>query len=79
MEHEGRSGMSSAEKPVSEVAHRVRAEYLEMPGLVLTKGQMCRFCVLDPPLCDAVLDELVATGFLRCREDKKYARAVNDA
>lgn len=71
--------MLVAETPVAELVHRVRAEYLEMPGLVLTKGQLCRFCVLDPPLCDAIVDELVTSGFLRCRPDNTYARIWNDA
>lgn len=70
--------MSVAEKPVSEWTHRVRAEYLEMPGLTLTRWQMRRLWLLDASVCDAVVDALVASGFLRCRPDNTYARVSND-
>jgi len=48
---------------------RVRAEYLKMPGLALTKQQMGRLWVLDAAACDAIVDALVASGFLRQRDD----------
>ena len=70
--------MSVAETPVADWVHRVRAEYLEMPGLTLTRSQMRRFWLLDVSLCDAVVDALVASGFLRCRPDDTYARASDD-
>ncbi len=53
---------------------RVRAEYLEMPGLALTRWQMRRMWLLDAPLCDAVVDALVASDFLWLRSDNTYAR-----
>ena len=53
---------------------RVRADYLEMPGLTLTRWQMCRFWLLDATVCDAVVDALVASGFLWRRPDNTYAR-----
>jgi len=53
---------------------RVRAEYVEMPGLALTRWQMRRMWLLDAPLCDAVVDTLVASGFLWLRADNRYAR-----
>ena len=53
---------------------RIRAEYLEMPGLCLTKEQMRRLWALDTDVCDATVDELVASGFLRRRRDDSFAR-----
>jgi hypothetical protein len=44
---------------------RVRAEYLEMPGLCLTLSQAQRLWSLDPRTCEAVLNSLIDTGFLR--------------
>ena len=43
----------------------IRAEYLEMPGLHLTRPQIQRLWRLDDAVCDALIDNLVATGFLR--------------
>jgi hypothetical protein len=45
--------------------HLVKAEYLEMPGLQLTRPQVRRLWALEERTCDAVLNELVATHFLR--------------
>jgi hypothetical protein len=70
--------MVVGEKPMAEWVYRVRAEYLEMPGLTLTRWQMRRLWLLDASVCDAVVDELVASGFLRCRPDNTYARVLND-
>ena len=70
--------MSVVEKPVVEWTARVRAEYLEMPGLSLTRWQMRRMWLLDASLCDAVVDTLVASHFLWCRPDHTYARLSND-
>jgi hypothetical protein len=43
---------------------RIRAEYREMPGLALTPAQARRLWGLDPTACDALLTDLVRTGFL---------------
>jgi hypothetical protein len=66
--------MRTAEQPVAEWTERIRAEYLEMPGLSLTKWQMRRLWLLDALLCDAVVEELVASRFLCCRPDHAYVR-----
>lgn len=52
----------------------IRKEYLEMPGLHLTRRQAQRLWDLDPPTCDALLDALVAVKFLR-RDGDGYVRA----
>lgn len=52
----------------------VQAEYRESPGLRLTKPQVRRFWNLDDDTCDAVLDELEASRFLRRAHDDRYVR-----
>jgi hypothetical protein len=52
-----------AETLVAEWVMRVQAEYLEMPGLALTRPQMRRFWLLDTGLCDAVVDRGSDRGF----------------
>ena len=52
----------------------IRAEYLEVPGLHLTKKQVERLWGLDALTCDAVLDALVETQFLRRTEAGRYTR-----
>ena len=50
-----------------EIVQRIRAEYVEMPGLALRPEQVQRLCGVDSPLCQSVLAALVATGFLSRR------------
>jgi hypothetical protein len=59
------------------VLQRIRAEYLEMPGLTLRPEQVQRLCGVDRTLCQAVLETLVETGFLSMRSDGAYARYTN--
>ena len=53
---------------------RIRAEFLEMPGLRLTLSQAQRLWALDQSLCRALLTELVAGRFLRVTNDRSYVR-----
>lgn len=59
---------------VSEWAHIIRAEYLEMPGLALTRRQVERMWGLEAGTCDEVLNELVAHGFLVRHPDGNFSR-----
>ena len=43
---------------------RIRMEYLEMPGLALTRLQARRLWNFDPLLCEAILAALVSERFL---------------
>jgi hypothetical protein len=43
----------------------VRSEYLESPGLQLTRSEARRFWNFDAVTCDLVLDLLTVTNFLR--------------
>ncbi len=47
------------------LAARVRAEFVEMPGLRLTLPQASRLWGLEPPTCRDVIDVLVRSAFLR--------------
>jgi hypothetical protein len=53
----------------------IRAEYLEMPGLRLTKPQVQRLWKLEPHMCDALLDALVAAEFLKKTPRESYVLA----
>ena len=60
-----------------QILQRIRAEYLEMPGLSLSPEQVQRLCGMDRALCASVLEALVETGFLSRRADGGYARNGN--
>jgi hypothetical protein len=53
-------------------ARIVRAEYLEDPGLSLTSRQMQRLWSLDASTCEAVLQSLLAAGFLERRSNDTF-------
>ena len=55
--------MSASE--VHAVASRVRAEFIEMPGLRLTLPQASRLWGLEPSACRDVIEVLVRSAFLR--------------
>ena len=57
--------MTGRPERVDDWIRMVQAEYLEMPGLHLTKTQIQRLWHLDDTACDAVLDTLVSRGVLR--------------
>jgi hypothetical protein len=61
--------------PDLQVLERVRAEYLEMPGLRLWANQVQRLCGVERATCQVVLDTLVKTNFLCLESDATYARA----
>jgi hypothetical protein len=60
--------------PHNPLLKRIRAEYLEMPGLRLTLEQARRLCGVERGLCKMVLDALVAEQFLCLKADGAYAR-----
>ena len=61
--------------PYDTLLRRIRAEYLEMPGLAMTRQQAQRLCGADPALLQRVLDELVEAKFLHVKPNGSYARA----
>jgi hypothetical protein len=60
-----------------DVLIRLRAEYLEMPGLRLQRAQVARLCGIEPRICELVLDALVAERFLYQTPDGQYARVFD--
>jgi hypothetical protein len=59
--------------------NRLRAEYLEMPGLRLKREQVQRLCGLERTVCQRALDTLVNTSFLYLQADGAYARLTDGA
>ncbi len=64
--------MTAEQGATTDWLHLVRAEYLEMPGLHLTKPQIRRLWGLEDGVCDALLQQLLATHFLRRTERDAY-------
>jgi hypothetical protein len=63
--------------PLNTLLTRLRAEYLEMPGLRLTPEQAQRLCGVERALCKTVLDVLVADKFLCVKSGGAYARLTD--
>jgi len=62
--------------PHRTLLNRIRAEFLEMPGLRLTLPQTQRLCGADRASCEAVLHALVDEHFLALRHGS-YARPTD--
>ena len=58
---------------------RIRAEYLEMPGMRLTTEQVQRLCGVDAAVCQLVMDSLVAIRFLCVYPDGTYVRMTENS
>ncbi len=59
----------------ADAMQRVRAEFVEMPGLRLTPAQGARLWHFDRDFCEAVLSALVDTKFLVRTRHSLFARA----
>jgi hypothetical protein len=53
---------------------RIRGEYLEMPGLRLTRAQAQRLWGLEEQVCAMLLESLTADKFLCRKDDGMYVR-----
>jgi len=51
---------------------RIQVEFIEMPGLKLTRDQIQRLCGVPSDVCDDVLAALVLSGFLRQKPDGSF-------
>jgi hypothetical protein len=58
---------------------RIRAEFLEMPGLRLTPAQAQRLFGIERGVCQEVLDTLVGSRFLWMNPNGTYARPTSEA
>lgn len=50
--------------PYRQAFERIRAEYVEMPGMRLTAAQVQRLSGVDISICAVVLEDLVRAQFL---------------
>jgi hypothetical protein len=66
--------MVAGQTTVADWLQLIRAEYLEIPGLHLTRDQVRRLWGLDEVTCDALLEALVEEGFLRRTRTGAYIR-----
>jgi hypothetical protein len=69
----------SKASPVQDVLNRLRAEYLEMPGLRLKPEQVQRLCGVERTMCQLALDSLLESKFLCVKSDGQYARLTDGA
>jgi hypothetical protein len=56
----------------------VRGEFLEIPGLCLTRSQVQRLWGLDGVLCDRILEALISVRFLQRTPNGAFVRADQD-
>ena len=62
-------------RTTDEIVARIRAEYLEMPGLRLTPEQVQRLCGIERVMCQSALNSLLDAKFLHVTSDGRYARS----
>ncbi len=60
-----------------QILRRIRAEYMEMPGLRLTRAQAQRLWGLDEQICLQLLESLTEDRFLYRGPDGTYARSAD--
>jgi hypothetical protein len=61
------------------ILERIRAEYVEMPGMSLRLDQLARLCGIEASVCKRALDALIEIKFLCLRGDGAYARLSPEA
>jgi hypothetical protein len=61
---------------VEKITDRIRAEFDEMPGLVLTMRQASRFFGLDREMTQSVVDRLVEAAYLRKTRDGSLVKTT---
>ena len=60
---------------VRELARRIDADYVEMPGLSVTLPQAQRLWAADRYTCQTAFDRLIAGGVLRKTPKGRFIRA----
>jgi hypothetical protein len=63
-----------SDRPMSRDVARIRNEYVEMPGLILTLPQAARLWSLSESRSELLLSMLVEAGFLICDKKTVYRR-----
>jgi hypothetical protein len=69
------SGRTQLNKEIGNQIRIVRSEFLEMPGLRLSKRQAARLWNLDPDSTDLVMSALIEANFLRRTPNDLYIKA----
>jgi hypothetical protein len=64
-------------RTIEGLLNRLRAEFLEMPGLRLKSAQVQRLCGVERTICEKLLDVLVKEEFLCVTLDGHYARLTD--
>jgi hypothetical protein len=67
--------MIAEQRTIQDWVRLIQAEYLEMPGLNLTKPQIQRLWTMEPAVCDRVVEALVASAFLEKTDRQAYVRS----
>jgi hypothetical protein len=67
--------MTAEQSVIHDWLRLIQAEYLEMPGLQLSKPQIQRLWKLEPHACDALLNALMAAKFLKKTQRELYVLA----
>ena len=60
-----------------QMLQRICAEYVEMPGMRLSRKQAQRLWGLDEEACGQILEFLVKTGFLKLAGPDTYGRLTD--
>ena len=66
-----------SDRPMSRDVARIRNEYVEMPGLILTLPQAARLWSLSESRSQLLLSLLVEAGFLICDKKTVYRRRLD--
>ena len=61
--------------PYQQAFTRIRAEFLELPGMQLTPSQVERLSGVERSICKCALDDLVRAGFLCVSGNGSYRRS----
>ena len=67
--------MSTDDETHARLLAVIRSEFMEMPGLSLTRDQIQRLWALDAVAADLVIANLLRAGFLRLGAQGRYSRA----
>ena len=65
-----------APRRIADTLQRLRSEYLDMPRLSLTPGQVAQILNVDPPTARGLLHTLEESHFLERTRDGRFARTV---
>lgn len=60
---------------ITSLLHRIRSEFIEMPGLRLTPAQAARLWGMERHTSERILDGLALAGFLSKTREGAYLRA----